>query len=275
MAQDSTKVIVPGTGRFWTAAVDTVAPLYVISVPGTTTAGTFTLTAATQTTSAITFTPTGTGMPAAIANALAALSGVGAGKVLAVVPITQYSWAVMFDPTVTPGTVSGTGTSLTPTGSITVGVPSSTFTAWTEAGHTSNDTPLQINRSGGDVTTLDSWQAKAIESSTAAISYALAFNSLQGDYANMKLYYGSNASTLANGLLAPAASPSATELALLNVIQNNNKAQVRYWPRASILGADSQSFDTAKLLDYPLAGTVLASNTLSIQQGISPVGVSA
>lgn len=275
MPQDSSKVIVPGLGRFWTGPVDSTPPVFVISVPNNTTAGTFTITGPGGTTAAITFSPSAlVATMKALAAALAALSGVGTDKVV-VIPITAYSWMVFFDPTVTPGTITGTGTSLTPTGAITVVAPTTAMTVYSEMGHTSEDSPLQLNRAGGDVTLLGSWQQKGIESSTAAVTWSAAFNSLQGDFANMKQYYGTNAAIDAQGFLVPGDAPAATEQALLILIKGNGKAQLRHYPRASVIAADAQSFDTSALLPYPLQANFLSSNTLARTQGISQVGVAA
>jgi hypothetical protein len=282
MTQNAKRVIVPGNGRLWWAAVDSPPPGQLVSVSGAPTAAALTFTVGGQATPAINVTPATVDADIlTIAQAIAALPNVGAGKV-AVIPagLTGLAYLIVIDPSVVSQTITVAGTftgGTAPAATVaTTAVGLGPWTPFTEFGHTSKDSPLQLNRSGGDVTTLGSWQADAIDTSTAAVTNSLAYSLLQYDYTAMRFYHGSNAVTGANGMLQPSQStPTATEHALFLWIRNGSKAEVRGWPRVSTLAADAEAFDTAKLAGMPIASTVLSSSVFSFGTQLSQVGAAA
>lgn len=283
MAQNANRVFIPGNGRFWTGVVDSPPPAQLISITGAPTATSLVLIVGAQTAPAITVTPTTVDADCIeIAAAIAALSSVGAGRV-SVLPAgtTGYQYLVFIDQAVATQVITTTGTTFTAgsTPAVVVSTTASGLGPWTpysEVGHTSQDSPLQVNRSGGDVTTLGSWQASSLASSTAATDFSLAFSLLQYDYVNERLYYGSNAAIGANGMLQTAqANPAATECALLLQILNGSKVQWRHYPRVSIIAADGENFDTTKLGAMPVQAGILSSSTFAFGQQLSQVGAAA
>lgn len=283
MAQNANRAIVPGNGRFWIGAVDSPPPGQLIKITGAPTSTSLVLIVGAVTAAAITVTPTTVDADCLeIAQTIANLSSVGSGRV-SVLPAdtTGYAYLVFIDPIVATQAITTTGTTFTAgsTPAVTVSTTASGLGAWTpytEIGHTSQDSPLQVNRSGGDVTTLDSWQQAGIASSTAATQYSLAFSLLQYDIASMKLYYGSNANFAVNGMLQTAqANPAATEQALVLQVLNGSKAQWRHYPRVSIIAADGENFDTTKIAGMPVQAGILASSTYAFGQQLSQVGAAA
>ncbi len=283
MTQNANRVIIPGNGRFWTAAVDTPPPGQLLTVTGAPTSAQLALTVNAVASPPVTVTPTTVDADLLeLAQAIAALSSVGAGRV-SVLPasVTNPLQYLMFiDPAVLTQalTVAGTFTGGTgPAATVaTAAVGLGPWTPWTEIGHTSGDSPLQVNRSGGDVTTQDTWQAAGVASSVAATNFALAFSLMQYDYDSMKLYYGANANVGANGMLQTApANPAPTEKALLLQILNGSKAEWRHYPRVSIIGADGENFDRTKLAGMPVQASILSSSTFAFGQQLTQVGAAA
>ena len=283
MASNANRVLIPGNGRFWTGAVDSPPPGQLVTVTGSPTSAVLTFTVAGQATTAVTVsTLTQDADLLEIAQAIAALSTVGSGRV-SVMPASAtnaLSYLIFIDPAVTTQaiTVSGTFTGgSTPAVAVaTSAVGLGPWTPYTEIGHTSKDSPLQVNRTGGDVTTLDSWQQAGIASSTAATSFSLAFTLLQYDVPSLKLYYGSNANVAANGMVQTAqANPAATELAMVLQILNGSKAEWRHYPRVSIIAADGENFDTTKFAGMPVQAGILASSTYAFGQQLTQTGAAA
>ncbi|MEO7260255.1 MAG: hypothetical protein ABI047_03195 [Jatrophihabitantaceae bacterium] len=279
MGQDSSKVIVPGHGRFWLGNPDSPPPGQIIKVSGNPTAAVITMTVATIACVAnVAAANSSQQNMLAIAQALAGNLAVGAGKVFVFPGPDLWTWLVIIDPSVVSQTITATAT-YTAGATPSIQVLTSGRGPWTpfsEVGHTSKESPLQINRSGGDVTAQGSWQAENIDSSTAAVGWALAYALLQQDLASLKLYHGSNAVQAADGTLqASKSGPSPTENSLFLLIQNGGKAICRDYPRVSTLAADGESFDVAKLAGMPVASTVLSSSTASYGYSVSQAGVAA
>lgn len=285
MAQDSYKVIVPGNGRYFTGPVDSAPPGQIVGFTGAPTAVTsLVLTVGGVSTSGVAL-PTLTAADQAkncliIAQALAGLSSVGSGNVYVFPGPTAVTFLVIIDPEVVTQVITSTGSTFTGGTGPAVAISSrATWTAgpYTEVGHTSIDNPMQENRTGGDVTTYDTWQASGVESSTAPVTKAVAFSLHQYDVANMKLYYGANSAVDATdgSILEPQGSASATQAALFLLVFNGSKAMTRWFPRTSIIAADAESFDTTKLAEMPVAATILASSTLAYSAKRGVVGAYA
>jgi hypothetical protein len=280
MAQDSTKVIVPGHGRFWLGAVDTLAPGQVLKITGTPTQAVVTPTVNAVAGAATTLKSSNTPYANALllASALAAMSSVGSGNVVVLPTSDPWIYTVILDPAVASPALTATATftgGTTPAITVSSTGRAADFSAYTEIGHTSPDNPLQMNRSGGDVTTLGSWQADSIDSSQAAVSWSMAYSLLQYDAFSLKLYHGSNSNVAADGMVQVSQAPTATENALFLIIKNGNKAQVRHVPRVSTIAADGENFDTSKLAELPVQSSFLASSTLSYGQALSFTGAAA
>jgi hypothetical protein len=281
MPLDSGKVIVPGHGRFWLGPVDAPPPGQILAITGAPTQATIVLTVNAVASASIVLksSDTMTTRMTAIASALAATSSVGSGNVVVLPGPDAWTYLIILDPSVAVPTITvnaGTFTGgTTPAVSINA-TGRGPFSAYTEIGHTSPDNPLQMNRDGGDVTTLGSWQQDNVDQSTAAVNWAMAFSLLQYDITSMKLYHGSNAIVGADGSVqSNLAGPSPTEAAEFLIVKNGAKAQARHYPRVSIIAADGESFDTSKLAEMPVQASILSSNTLTYGFSVSQTGVAA
>jgi len=282
--RNSNRVIIPGNGRFWRAPVDTPPPGQLLRILGAPTSADVTATVNAEATSAVALGGAASqdADMLALVQAIAGLPTVGSGRV-SLLPASMtnpFSYLVFIDPAVTTQTLTAaatfTGGSTPSIEVVTSAVGLGAWDDWTEIGHTSKDSPLQVNRSGGDTTVLDTWQESGVDASTAATQFALAYTLLQYDVDSMKLYYGSNATFAENGMLqTAAANPAATEHALLLQILNGNKAEWRHYPRVSTIAADGENFDTTKLAGMPIKSTILSSATFAFGQQLSQVGVAA
>jgi hypothetical protein len=150
MAQNSSAVIVPGHGRFWLAPVDTLAPGQVLKVTGAPTQATLTLTVnavVLATPVVLRSTDSVYAKALAIANALASLSTVGGGNVVAVLPTADpWTFTIILDPSVTVPAITVTGAftgGATPAVTVSSTGRSADFSAFTEIGHTSQDNPCR------------------------------------------------------------------------------------------------------------------------------------
>ncbi len=283
MPKNAKTVIVPGTGRYFRAPVDTPPPGQIINISGTPTAASVPVAVGGQTATAVLTTlaaPTADsiyGNCGAIASALASLSSVGAGNVAVLPGYNAYQYVAIIAPEVTTQTITSTGATFTAGTTPAVAVTlRGAWTPWIDTGYTDNDSPMQVNRSGGDITTQDAWQASAIESSQAPVTYSIAYSLLQYDVDSLKLYHGANSVVSAtDGSVQAPAKPQGTEHALFLSIQNGSKYQPRYYPRGSTLAADGENFDTSKLASMPVATQVLQSSTLAFPYSVAPTGVAA
>lgn len=146
-----------------------------------------------------------------------------------------------------------------PTGT---GVPG----GWTEIGHTGHDNPLTITRSGGDRSTLPSWQSAALRESVSPITYALEFDLLQHDALGLSLYYGGG--SVVSGMFKVPKIPVPQEKALFVRIVDGADVWAEYFSIASILGRDSTEADPEALLSLPVSATILGNDSLDYLFGI-------
>lgn len=157
----------------------------------------------------------------------------------------------------TSGTTAPTGT----------GVPGG---SWVEVGHTSFDSPLTINREGGDRTTLKSWQSAALRESVAPVTYSLGFGLLQHDEPNLKLFYGGG--SVVSGVFRVPKTPTPQEHGLFVRIVDGSDVWAQHFSIASILGSDSEEADPENLMSMPVSATVLGNDALDYLFGIYLAG---
>lgn len=137
---------------------------------------------------------------------------------------------------------------------------------WTEIGHTTHDSPMTLTRTGGDRTTLPSWQSAALRESVSPISYSLGFGLLQHDEQSLKLFYGGG--SVVSGMFKVPKVPVAQEHALFVRIIDGADVWARYFSIASILGSDSEEADPENLLAMPVSATILGDDSLDYLFGI-------
>lgn len=145
--------------------------------------------------------------------------------------------------------------------------------AWTEIGHTSLEDILSITSEGGEPTVLGTLQKKNLRTSYSARSETLAFTLQQFDEPALKLYYGSNATVLPNGLLAVPNNPVPTTTAFLAVFEDGENSFPFWAPKSEIFRGDDLALaDTESLAGLPLTVKPLNYNTNTFAYAVGVLG---
>jgi hypothetical protein len=146
--------------------------------------------------------------------------------------------------------------------------------AWENVGHTSVEDILSISSEGGEATVLSTLQNKTLRTKYSARTETLAFTIQQFDEASLKLYYGSNAPTLADGTIGVPTEPVPTTCAFLVIFVDGANVFAFYAPKAEIYRADDLSIaDTESLAGMPLGVKPLQSGSNSWTYAVTPLGV--
>ena len=119
---------------------------------------------------------------------------------------------------------------------------------WEEMGHTSIDSVLAFESEGGDTNTLGSLQVKQLRTSRTPIVDHFRVDLQQFDEGGLKLYFGSNATTGADGMLEVPANPVPTTKAWKMVAVDGEREFVVYAPKAEIFRAEGASFSNEEAL---------------------------
>jgi hypothetical protein len=144
---------------------------------------------------------------------------------------------------------------------------------WIDLGHTSLDSPFGITSDGGDVTTLGTWQNKALRTSIAPRVESIAFALQQWDATTLKLYYGSNSTTNGtDGSVQTPANPASTEGSLYVLVTDADENLAMYFPHVSIFRADDIEFDAEALAGLPVAATILGQSAEDWLYEVTPKG---
>lgn len=149
-----------------------------------------------------------------------------------------------------------------PTGTAFPADPLEPGVAWEEIGHTSLDDIMTFDSEGGDATTLGTLQKKALRTRYSPRVERFGINLQQFDESGLKLFFGSNASVGANGLLGIPEDPVPTECAFLVVVIDGDAHFDIYAPKAEIYRGDNMEIsDTESLVSMPLSITPLSTGT--------------
>ncbi|MFJ6680588.1 phage tail tube protein [Streptomyces werraensis] len=144
---------------------------------------------------------------------------------------------------------------------------------WEAVGHTSLEDILSISSEGGEATTIGSLQNKSLRTKYSARTETIAFVLQQFDVAGLKLYYGSNAPVLPNGLVGVPADPVPTTAAFLAVFVDGENVFGIYAPKAEIYRNDDLSIgDTESLAGLPLGVKPMAYGANKWTYAITPLG---
>lgn len=293
MALNKDAVYTAAKGYIYTAPVDTAAPtvaqisgfdpdvtgneVQTVTVTGSPTGGTFTLTYDTQTTSALPYNAT----PAAVQTALEALTNIGAGNVtVSGGPLPGTAITVTFKGELANTDVAQMTATSSLTGGSTPAVSVSTTGlawAWKNIGHTARDELPVFGYEGGDVETRGTWQAEVIKTVvTEPASDYVTFNVHQFDKTNMEFYYG-QASTSADPNVYSVASSgvAAVKRALLIVIVDGDYKLGFYAPSTEIRREDSIELAVDEFAFMPLRATLTKSDASSVLFSWLNVGSSA
>ncbi|MEU8327310.1 hypothetical protein [Micromonospora sp. NPDC048839] len=146
-------------------------------------------------------------------------------------------------------------------------------TPWQSVGHTSLEDIFGITSEGGEATTLGSLQNKSLRTKYSPRQETMTFTLQQFDTPGLRLFYGSNAPTLANGLLGVPQDPVPTVAAFL-VVFLDGVNHFGFWaPKAEIYRADDMSLsDTESLAGLPLGVKPMALSTNPYAYAVTPLG---
>lgn len=147
---------------------------------------------------------------------------------------------------------------------------------WTEIGHTSAEDLLSITSDGGEATVLGTLQNSSLRTQYSNRTETMSFTLQQFDLDALKLYFGSNASTLTDtttaGWLTVPATPTATQIAFLVVFDDGVNHLGFYAPKAEVLRGDDISLaDTESFAGLPLAVKPLQNGSNTWAYAISPL----
>lgn len=133
---------------------------------------------------------------------------------------------------------------------------------WTCLGHTSKDNSVALSKSGGDVTSFDSWWTSALAVIYGSNTWNITVGALQIDTGTLDLAFNGTLDPEDGGYIVPAAV-EAVDKALFVLAMQGNKRMGLYLPKVSITLGDAPTFDPTKLFEVPLSAAVLADeNTL-------------
>ncbi|MFE9924267.1 hypothetical protein ACFYQA_22595 [Streptomyces sp. NPDC005774] len=144
---------------------------------------------------------------------------------------------------------------------------------WEPVGHTSLEEIFSITSEGGEATVIGSLQNKSLRTKYSARTETMALILQQFDKAGLKLYYGSNAPELPNGLIGVPADPIPTTCAFLAVFVDGENHFAFYAPKAEIYRSDDVSFgDTESLAGLPLGVKPMTHGANNWTYAITPLG---
>lgn len=144
---------------------------------------------------------------------------------------------------------------------------------WENVGHTSLDKILSIASEGGDPTTIGTLQNKSLRTKYSARTETLSVVLEQFDEAGLKLYYGSNAPTLADGTIGVPVEPEVTLAAFLAVFIDGDSVFAFYAPKAEIYRNDDLALvDTETLAGLPVGVKPLKLGENVWAYAVTPLG---
>ena len=144
---------------------------------------------------------------------------------------------------------------------------------WENIGHTSLEEILAMASEGGEPTVLGTLQNKSLRTTYSTRTEAFNVILQQWDTGALKLYYGANAITTSDGLIAAAASPTPTEKAFLGIFLDGETVFAIYAPKAEIYRAEDWAIeDTESLAGLPISVTPLNYDTNVWTYAVTPIG---
>lgn len=145
-------------------------------------------------------------------------------------------------------------------------------TPWENVGHTSLADIFSITSEGGDATVIGTLQNKSLRTTYSTRTESMAVVLQQFDEAGLKLYYGSNAPTLADGSIGVPINPTPTVSAFLAIFIDGENVFAFYAPKAEIFRSDDLSLsDTESLAGLPLAVKPMIHSTNTWTYAVTPL----
>mgnify|MGYP003574931792 CR=1 FL=1 len=143
--------------------------------------------------------------------------------------------------------------------------------AWVNVGNTSLDNIMSLTSEGGAVSTLASLQNKSLRQSVEPRIESLNINLLDWTKESLKLYYGKNATVLADGAVEIPSEPVPSELAFFAVLEDGIDITTFYCEKASIFRADDIAIaDTNSMAQLPLKVTALNATGKTSAMTVTP-----
>lgn len=143
---------------------------------------------------------------------------------------------------------------------------------WTNVGHTSLEDIFGVSSEGGEATTLGSLQNKSLRTKYGTRQESFTFTVQQFDTATLKLFFGSNAPTLANGSIGVPTNPTPTVAGFLAIFIDGANEFAFHVPKAEIYRGDDMSIsDTENLAGLPLSVKCLQSGTNNYTYAVTPL----
>lgn len=145
-------------------------------------------------------------------------------------------------------------------------------TPWVNMGHTSLEDIFSVSSEGGDATSLGTLQARTLRTTYASRSETFAIVLQQFDVDSLKMYFGANASTGADGELQVPLQPAPTISSFLGVFFDGLNAFGFYAPKAEILRGDDISIaDSESLAGLPIGVKPVAHGTNDWAYAVTPL----
>ncbi len=144
---------------------------------------------------------------------------------------------------------------------------------WASVGHTSLEDIFAIASEGGEATVIGTLQNKSLRTKYSARTEKMTFTLQQFDAAGLKLYYGSNAPTLADGSIGVPSNPTPTVCAFCAIFIDGTNEFAFYAPKAEIYRSDDLSLsDTESLAGLPIGVTPIQHGTNAWTYSVTPLG---
>lgn len=144
---------------------------------------------------------------------------------------------------------------------------------WEAVGHTSLEDIFGITSEGGEATIIGTLQNKSLRTKYSARSETMTFTLQQFDTEGLKLYYGANAPTLADGTIGVPSNPVPTICSFLAVFVDGDNVFAFYAPKAEVYRADDVALsDTESLAGLPLGVKPMILGTNNWTYAVTPLG---
>ena len=145
---------------------------------------------------------------------------------------------------------------------------------WEEIGHTSLEDIMGTESEGGEKTVLATLQNKSLRTTYSNRTETWTIQLQQFDTASLKLFYGSNAQTLAkHGAVTNETNAKPTEKAYLAVYIDGENVFAIWAPKTEIFRGDDFALEnTEDLNSLPLAITPLQNGSNTYTYAVTPLG---
>jgi hypothetical protein len=143
---------------------------------------------------------------------------------------------------------------------------------WANIGHTSLEDIFGMSSDGGEATVLGTLQNKSLRTTYSKRTESFTFTLQQFDADSLKLFFGSNMVTNADGTLGVPSNPVTTVKAFLIVFIDGAHEFAFYCPKAEIYRADSISIaDSESLAGLPIQVTPLQDGSNTWTYAVTPL----